>query len=349
MRRFLPALLIFWLLLPSVLTTKAQENQLVFADLDQTFEVTDLQMQFNYPTGWVFDTSNGIALAENETDLAALIDDDTTTNPVGYTLRLVALPLEAMELQDATLEEVVETVVSFAQLTVSEQVETPVLAHRGITVLGVDPTNEAGIATLWIQDGLVVVFSMGVPGAEVTSDEGFTWGFILGAAAPLTDIEFDEPIQINKAGGFTITYPSGWLTGENADLGAYFFELQSDLDNALAAGDLPTLEGWGILTESFTLAELNLTPENTPTDVIQRLIDGGVIVDPFNRSDYVLLDQPAVGLEFVDQASGNSLLLVTGIVGDQVLMLVAGAPTPETMPPLKPIFLTMLKSMAPVQ
>src|SRR5690242_10450395 len=124
-------------------------------NLSQKFTVTDLGFQFNYPEGWVTDSSAGIKLAENQDDLNTLLDTDDTTNPKGYAIFLSGASVTTLGLKaDAKLDDVVHALVTSTGITETEsRVDEPIMARRSVTTIGTLPNGRGYIATVWLQDG----------------------------------------------------------------------------------------------------------------------------------------------------------------------------------------------------
>lgn len=349
MRRLMLFLLAVTLMLPAVGIAHAQGTPPLF-ELSETFTVTDLAFEFKYPAGWVYDTSDGISMAANQADLNAEIDDNDATRPAGYTISLNAAPLEALGLTEPTLDNAIAALVEAIGITVTEQVETPIMTRRAVSLAGSDPQGEAGVATIWLQDGMVVVFSMGIPGQEITDQEATAWVSILLSCKPLTDAVLSAEAQVNLLDGFSMAYPKGWMVGEDPNLGTYFFELASDLQISLNAGGNRTqpLQGDGVIMIASDLKAAGFTAQTTPTEVIDTLVQGGVITDPVNHTEHVLFDQPALSVEYIG-ANGDSGIIIAGVVGTNVYLILGASPTPETMAALKPTLLSMLMSITPLQ
>src|SRR5690349_20827760 len=114
-RLFALALLMLLVIVPTAAfaqdATPEATDQAIW-NLSQKFTVTDLGFQFNYPEGWVTDSSAGIKLAENQDDLNTLLDTDDTTNPKGYAIFLSGASVTTLGLKaDAKLDDVVHALV----------------------------------------------------------------------------------------------------------------------------------------------------------------------------------------------------------------------------------------------
>lgn len=292
MRKFTPLILLMLLLLP--LTTTAQERQLVFDDLDANFTVSDLQFTFPYPSTWAWDASDGIVLAETEADIAAYSDDDDATLPEGMTITLNAFPVDTFGLEDPTLDSLVEFIVEVTELQVVETVDIGVMARRSVSVIGTNATGRAGIGTAWIQDGYVVLFSLGTPETAITGDIGYSWGIILGSITPISDFELTETLDLPQY-GLTLSYPTDWTPVIN-DTGISLYELESDASRA------DTSEGL-----AFILAVIDVTPE-----------DFGLPAEP-ETADYITVLNTLVTVE--EPALAPEELIVLGFEGASVLGL----------------------------
>lgn len=215
MRRFFLLAFLALLIIPAAAfaqdATPEATSQAMW-DLTPVFTVTDLGFQFHYPAGWVQDTSSGITLAENQDDLNASVDKDDTTNPQGYTMSLNGVPLDALKLKpDAKLDDVVDLIVGAAGITETEsRFDLAVMSRRSVTVVGKGKDGRVGLANIWIQDGIVVVFTLGGP--EMNGDVYYTWGLIIGSMSPTGALEFSDTPLASPNGDFTMSIPKDWFT-----------------------------------------------------------------------------------------------------------------------------------------
>ncbi len=343
-RRILLPMLAAMLLLALPLGLSAQdddENELIF-ELSETFTVSDLQFEFPYPAGWVFDTSNGISLAQNEADLAVLIDDDDTTTPEGYTIELAGAPLEALGLEDPTLDNVVEFLVQAQSISVDETVEVPILTRRSITVIGVNDVGRAGLATIWLQNGFVVVLSMGTPLDFIDGDTGFTWGNVIGGAAslPIEGYEITENYPL-PAYGVEVAHPTGWFAVESED-GVTFYELESDAE---LDGTDAIPEGYAFALVFTTVDDLGLGEEVT----YENLFDIAPLIFPeaevLSLDEHVVLDVPGVAAvgQTEDQATVGAIFL--NEVSGTVLLFGVNAPDVESLQTIQSTAIAFLQTL----
>lgn len=341
MRRIFALVLgLMLLMIPAVVG--AQDNQLIW-DLDGVYTVSDLGFKFPYPKTWVTDSSNGIRLAENDADLAAVMDSDAATQPEGYTISLNALPLETLGVEaGATLDTVVDALVEATGITETEsRIEVPVLSRRAITVIGTDASERNGLATVWVQDGYVVVFGLGGP--ELSSDVGFTWGTILGASTPLDALTFSEKPFTAQSGKFTMDYPEGWFTDEG--IGG-ITENEADLTSV----DAPT----GV---AFSVAERNIAdiaPDATDLAGVLAVAAKqlGWDQDPsIVASENVVLGQPALTMTGPAPTAEGAFLAVTVTMLDEetVLTIATFYPSEEHRTSFAPTRLAMIKSIKLVE
>ncbi len=101
-------LLIVILLIPLYSTAFAQDNDPPELELGQTLVVSGLNFTIAYPTGWVHDISQRIAVAQPEADLAALTNEDgITEQPAPFVLS--ASPDDLPNVMDLPAREAAET------------------------------------------------------------------------------------------------------------------------------------------------------------------------------------------------------------------------------------------------
>lgn len=302
------------------LSVSAQDDEYtqVF-DLSETFTVTDLNFTFPYPTGWVVDTSDGITIAETEADLAATIDDDETTFAEGYVIQLNGLSINDLEgmldIETAQVDEYAALVAELGGVEVSETFENIVLAHRAAMFAGVSTENgRPGIGSVWIQDGVLVVFSIST-GDTLTSDLAYTWGVLLGSARAIPGVDLDATYEVTDF-GFSIDYPADWSVVED-ETGIRIYELESDAANddgpeapeGIAFGLIfSTVEELGIeqpvYSDLFDLAPLVLSPVETySTEELVVLGTPGVAVNGIDETDMGVIS----GI-FSNEATGQVVL-----------------------------------------
>lgn len=341
-RLFLLLSLMLLLIVPVAVNAQDDAPEPIF-DLNNTFTVEDLQLEFFYPEGWLFDTSDGIRLASNEADLAAFVDDDPDTLPDGFTINLTAVPEEAIGVEDPTLDLAAEAIAILAEITVSESVEVPVMTRRAISLIGTTPDGRSGIVTMWRQDGLIVLFSLGVGEGGVTEEIAYTWGVILGSmqSLPLAGYELTETLDVTQF-GVTVDYPTGWSVVEDP-IGVFFYELESDVDVAQTGENA---EGYAVIFQFGRASELGLTAETfayeqlpeLAASVLGELQDSRVI-------EHVVLDVPGIVLTGgIDDQVGNVGLFVD-IETDRVLLVAWSAPDAQAAVDFSSTALAMLQSL----
>lgn len=341
MRRAGLLLLLSLFIFPLAISAQDDDNTLLF-DLSETFTVQDLQFQFPYPAGWVYDVSDGIVIAENDADLAAEVDDDDTTKAEGYTIKLTAVPLAALSMEDATLDEAVDFLVGAAGIDVTETVEVPVMTRRSITVIGVDPDGEAGVASIWLQGGYVVLFTMGTPGEAVTGDEGYSWGNIIGAtvAIPMEGYELTE-VQELPDFGVAVNYPTGW-TVVTTDTGVRFYETEEDAAND-SSGAAPA--NYAVAFLFARVSDMGL-PEDTTYDDLPDIAQSIFAPDEvLSIDEHVILDIPGVLVIGSSAAQATAAGLFLDMESDRALVVGVSAPDPQALADFESTGIAMLQSL----
>ena len=320
------------ILMTLAFTVQAQdENEFIFSDLDEEFTVQDLGLTFSYPSDWTWNADSGILVAENESDIEAQNDDDDTTNIDGTIITMNAFPVDSFGLEDPTLDSLAEFLVEFIEIEVSEIVEVPVMARRAITFIGGDETA-SGVATMWVQNDLLVFFSMRSADRVIDSDFGFTWGIILSTVTPITELELTETLELPDF-GVSVDYPEGWTPVITED-GLTIYELEEE-----AAVQAEFSEGLTfILTILETPFETFGLPEEPNTDDLIILLDQLLIVagdvTPVATEEYVIVGfegASVIGIsedrEFVQGAflvsTSDSRLMLTGMTAGDMDTLIA--------------------------
>lgn len=329
-------LLVLCCLLVFVPAVAAQDGELLW-ELDAEFTVSDLQFTFNLPGTWFFDDSNGIAFAETEEDLAALVDDDEETQPEGYTMRLAVVSMAAITVEEgATLEEIAEVVISSAGIEIQETFELPVMVYRSIAIAGVNEDGRAGIANLWMQDDNLVIFSFGTPETELSGDAAYTWGNIVGSVTSLLPEGFEVEEFAVEEHGFGLLAPVDW-EAQVTDTDISFMS-----EDAMIAVNVEELTALG-LEEDATLEDVR----GFIDDFLSQLEDGAEIVD---EGEFVVFEQPGFGFSMTDPESGGvEFIIITLGSNGYAVSYNLSAPDEESYAMLKPVFILMLQSMTPLE
>ncbi|MBC7872224.1 MAG: hypothetical protein H7Y09_15375 [Chitinophagaceae bacterium] len=335
--------LLIVLLMPVMGTIYAQENEALF-DLTETFTVADLGFEFNYPSGWVTDSSDGIYIAENEDDLAAGIDGDDTTQPEGYSITVNGIEIDALGLEEPTLDNVVEFIVTQSGITVTETLDLPVMSRRGVLIIGVNTDGRAGLATVWLQNGYVVSFAMGTSEESVSGDLGYTYGLIVGGMHPVDALELaEEPEELTDY-GFSINYPADWFVISD-EAGSRAYELESDFDNDAASS---TPEGLALGVLGGNLEEMGMPAETTVDDLAAALLAGSE--DITDLGEFLILDTPGKGFSGTQPAGGffAAVIVIDEEAGEFTAFIVS-SPDAEAYAAFENTFLTVLKSVTAIE
>jgi len=335
--------LIVVLLLPVMGTIHAQENEALF-ELTDTFTVADLGFEFNYPSGWVTDSSTGIYIAENDDDLAAGIDGDDTTQPEGYSITVNGIEIDALGLEEPTLDDIVDFIVTQSGITVSETLDLPVMSRRGILIIGVNPDGRAGLATVWLQNGYIVSFSMGTAEESVSRDLGYTYGLMVGSIKPIDALDLAEAPEELTDYGFSITYPADWLVVSD-ESGSRAYELESDFAND---AETATPEGLALGILTGNLEEMDMPAETTADDLAAAFLAGSD--DITELGEFLILETLGKGFSGT-QPSGGFFAAVIAVDEESGLFtaFIVSAPDAETYAAFENTFLTVLKSVTAIE
>lgn len=332
-------------LVAGVVGAQDQPRELLF-EPERTFTVEDLGMVFLFPEDWVFDTSDGIQFAENDADLAAELDDDDSTNAVGFALNLTAVPVELLGLEEgAGMDEIADLVTEIVALEVYERFEQAILTYRGIVITGINDQGEEGIAIIWNQGPYVVVLALSPPDdVGLTRDLYYTFGYMIATFRPIVDVEMTEAMAVDLLDEFGIGYPASWSAGQQEDH-YYVTEFKSDIETAYSVDILP--DARSMFLETVPLEDLQMEPGSTSRDVLDLLISVGLYEEFNDINEHLLFDVPAISFRSVSQEGEEPvpLMLVLAVVGDDVFALGAKAPDEESLDSLVPIVLHMLGSI----
>jgi hypothetical protein len=339
MKRFLFLLLAAFLLLVPATGVLAQNDW----EFSKTFTVTDLQLTFRVPKGWVFDTTNGIALAEQQSDLDVQTDSDPKTIPEGITINFIATTIDKLGLEaTATLEDALQTLIDLAGVTVDEQFEftQPVMGHRVLVITGTLTSGRDTATAVWLQDGRLVVVSLGTPDKDTTFSQANNFGRFIGTFAPLDPLELDAPIELAAVPGYSMSFPTDWTLVTSPDLEVYQYK-----QDQKASG---TIKGISMLITHGSVSDLQTEMKTRKAPTLPELLDyfNGKLAlkDPIQRSELKLFDQPALGI-LAASSRGVYVRTVVGIVDDEVYIMLVAAPDEQAMTDFQPTWIAMLQSI----
>jgi hypothetical protein len=332
-------LLILMMLFMLSFAASAQEGDTLW-ELTETFTVTDLRIQFDYPEGWVWDTQNAIFIAENEDDLEALTDEDDATAPEGYSMSLFAFPLDTFQLDEPTLDNAVDFLIESSDLELLDRWESSVIVYRAVSIAAITPQERAGIITFWIQDGLVVGFGLGTSSGDLSEFVANSWAQILNTVRPLLpeDAELSAPLYLENL-GFSIVYPSDWIPYLEDSFVIF-------PDNS----EVPTEQVViSILLQS--LEDTELDEDSTPDDIVA-VIEAGEAYETFIvEGEFVVLGQYGIGVSGEQRVGSGSvfLVMIPNVEAGVLTAYALAAPDEETRETYEPVFLAMLQSITPLE
>ena len=297
--------------------------------LGPILKVDVVPFEFVYPVDWVQHIDvNRIALASNEEDLAVEVDGDPTTIPARPTITLNAIPLQNIDLTpDTSLGDRQDYVLSLVGLELQQAFDIPVMIYPSVTLVGRGPDGRHGLASMWIQNNSLMIFSLNTPDAQLASDLAYTWGVILGSLRPHIDVELAVPIGIPQS-RIRIQYPVGWDSVEDSD--------------SISASDPAT----GASLSAF-LAPVSDFSDASSVDVntLSSSIASVMRLEQASRkTHYLVLNLPAVG--FVGQTTDGvwSRVFYT-ISGEDVLFVTYTAPTSDMLASFEETWLTILQTL----
>ncbi len=340
MRRFFLLAILALFLIPAA--AFAQDGKALW-DLSNKFTVSDLGFTFYYPADWVSNSDKGIVIADNQADLDAQTDGDDTTIPEGYVINLNAAPLDALGLKpDAKLDDIADVLVKQVGVTENqERANLAVMSRRSLTLFGEDKDKRSGLATIWEQDGYLVVMTVGA--SEYTSDLAFSWGQILGSITPVGALELgDEPLT-SPNGDFTIAYPKDWFASEK------------DGGIAQVEDDLTTMHSStppkGI---AVALLEAKLSQVGPDVKDLDSLVASMKKAEGWDDtvipSEHLILDQTAWTYSGKSDSLPGFTVVVTLMVKDQdTTIIFVAVPDKDKVEDFMPTYLAMLASIKPVE
>jgi hypothetical protein len=342
MRRMITLVLLV-LLLP-VMAVSAQNSDLKFDLNPETFlNVNDLGFRFFYPEGWIFDNTQGITLVEREADVEPLTDSDDSTNAEGLFMRVLGIPAEGIEnFESLTLETAAEDLLRQLGGTATEPFQpVSVLARPGLVVVGTSDDGRAGILTVWKQTHYLVIATLSAPDMDTIIDLAFSWGVVLARVEPIDALPLGKDVLTAPEAGFTIPFPDGWTV--NPDNPSMVVELESDITSSES-------EGVAVLLGEQTLEDTGLDDDATVEDFAAMAQQGLQMDEPVETSQVSILGQTGIMMKGQDTAGSEDwALLISTIVNEQAVILIAFAPTREMLAAFEPTLIAMLEAVQPVE
>lgn len=348
MRRLIALLIVSLLLLPAA--AFAQDSEMLWElDKESYLDVTDLGFRFYYPTGWVWASGDGgIVIAPTQADLDAQMDGDDSTLPEDKVITLVGFPISdiAGKNKNPTLDDLADIVVETGGISESTRFEVPVMSRRSIWVAGENSLGRSGIAALWTQNGYLILASLGAPDEQTISDTVYTWGYTLGNVTPLDAQDLGADQLSSDLNQFTMQVPDGWtLDPDEAQSTTVVYELTDDVN-----AQLEDVDGLFLSLIDGKLTDLSF-PEDTTAQDLAAAMNASFGLDKdknATQEEFVFLDQPAVvSTGAVDDGSGGTrgVILTAAVVGENAVVFVLIAPTPEDAVAFAPTWTSMMQSV----
>lgn len=310
-------------------------------ELIAAYEVPELGMMFDYPQGWVTDTSSSLTLVANPKDLTAATDNDPATKAVEPFISLDLIALDGTGLPpNPRLESARDLVVNVLGLAIEEELEIPVMARRAITLYAADKNGDYGLITLWLQDGSLVLFVLSAPTAQDTANWLSVWKLILASvrpinALPLTQSAFSEFLQAE------FQYPENWTIYNETDrLG--IFEQPNDRD-------LYIIGNYTFFTGIVITALYQATDELLQTGILTEvsldaLLELNINFLSFSETqvgEAVFFGEPALTIKGVT-GGGFYAYGVMGLVEDHAYFVLATSPKQSALDEFIPTFHAMM-------
>jgi hypothetical protein len=344
MRRLF-VLLFTLLVLP--FAASAQDHQLAWELNAATYlDLKDLGFRFYYPSGWVYDTANGngVQLADTQANLNAQIDGDDSTQPNGLSIVIRGIPLSALSDLGAnpTLDAIADYVVKVGGLTEIQRAEVPVMTRRSISIIATTNSNRAGIATMWVQDKLLILASLGGQDTQSVNHLAYTWYATLASITPIDPLPLSKDLLSDESSHFTMSYPDRWTP--ETEQPSTVYELADDIGKGVNE-----VKGSVFTFRDVALSDLQLPDDATLEDVIAKVKPAFDLDDTIKREEFVFLNQPAVTLSGAptanSQGAGHGVIVTLGLVNGRVLILVMVTPTQDAVATLMPTWVSMLMSV----
>jgi hypothetical protein len=326
-------------------------------DLSQEVWVESLGIRFNAPDGWVVSSTDAATyVAETQEDIDTLGDGDASTNPAGIAIAVAGLPLEGSPMEDATLEDLANTLATQANAEVAGSGELQVNIRPAYYFIGTG-TNEAGFTAtsyvaLWKQGSTLVVFGINSPEEAVNDDLSLAFGIMLGSMRPLVSEDFvaaDDRYEVTDL-GYTINYPADWTTADTAEIigasGAVFAENADDIGAEVAAGTMIT-----ILQIPGSIEDLELGEDSEVEDYVTAFATLLGIENVESQGEFMVNGEWGVGFTGNSSTSGRpGLGIVTYSEEDEAFnVYIVATADDETLATYIPIFEALLWSIQPVE
>jgi hypothetical protein len=344
MRRSLTLIVFALLVLPFVVSAQDQKIGWNLQD-DHYVDVSDLGFRFYYPTGWVLDTSKGIALGQTQEDIDAQNDDDDSTQAAGMVIGIRGIPLAGLtDLgDDPSLDDIVDFAVKGSDVTEDSRAETSVMTRRSITVNGSDKAGRQGFATFWKQGDYVVFVTLGLPEKVTVKEMAYTWDVTLGSVKPLDAQELGDGMLTDDTSHFTINYPADWTPDPKQPVIVY--ELADDIGQK----NFNDVKGSVFTFSDAALSDLQLKDDATLDDVIEKAKLAFDLDDTVTREEFVLLGQPAITISGQPSAdspgASRGVVMTIGLVDGRAILLILAAPSKDAIDSFMPTWIQMLRSV----
>jgi hypothetical protein len=235
-------------------------------------------------------------------------------------------------------------VIEALNFQVTQQIETPVMARRAITLMGMTGAGEHGLVTFWTQDGQLVIFVLSAPNAEIVPTLLAPWQNILNSvtptgALPLTQAVYSDFTMLN------FMAPEGWTVFNGTDRFG-LFELSSDRDLYVVGSD--AFFTGRVITALYQSADQLVQAGILPELSLDALLDLNIEFLGLNNvevSEGMVLGEPAFFVKSVN--SGNFWSYgVMGFTEGVVYFIQVSSPNEAAVDEFKPTFHVMMQNLA---
>jgi hypothetical protein len=320
-------------------------NVVIPQSFGSTYEAATLGFTFNYPDGWLVDNSDAVTLLASRSDLPAATDGDPGTSASNLFISLDALMLADLGVTSGVrMDDVQQLVVQALGFQIQQQVETPVMARRAITLMGMDANGDFGLVTFWVQDEQLVLFIMSAPQPDILPALLAPWQRILETVTPMGALPLTQPVYSDFM-ALNFMAPEGWTVFNGADRFG-LFELSSDRDLYVVGSD--AFFSGRVVTALYQSADQLLQAGILEEQTLEALLELNIDFLGLNNvevSEGWVLDEPALIVKSVN--SGNFWSYgVMGYTQDIVYFIQVSSPTEAAVDEFQPTFHEMMQNLS---
>ncbi|MEZ4670882.1 MAG: hypothetical protein R3E39_23510 [Anaerolineae bacterium] len=325
----------------------AQDSSAQAIELGNTLVVNNPDFTFAYPSDWVHDLGQRISIAENKADLAAMTDDDDSTQPAGLSITLSSIPkaavVKALSMDNPVLDDVLKLVGQ--SLTLDSTFDIPVMTRRAITFSGVNANGRYGIGSLWQMGDLYFALGLGTPDSSISDATQALYGAVVDSMRQFGDnpIKFPAEPELLKLPGLSIPYPDGWtpaeVTGGELD-GTGFFQNPDDVKLFIEKGKTTEV---GIVVLEASAKNIPATSAREIADLLSQDMKELTI-----EGEFLINGVLGYGFSGVNN-DGYVFAIAMTPTDDRVVLYAISAVDQKTGEAAVPTFITMLQKIEAVE